>query len=424
MSATPPLKPGHPQSGPILVLNSGSSSLKAGLFVPDTDKAANFAGERPILLAQASGIGQGGGTLSIRDASGRELARSDHALGSQEEAFEAIAAALREHARSGDPVAVGHRIVHGGPKLRQHTRLTPGVLETLDQSVHFAPLHLPGSLALVRRAEALYPQAVQVACFDTAFHRTMPAIAKALPIPREYAAEGVERFGFHGLSYESLVAQLRSEAAPLPDRIVMAHLGSGSSLCAVRRGRSVDTTMSLTPSGGILMATRSGDIDPGSLFFMARTGRLSIDELEALVNHQSGLVALGEGTGDMQQLEKAMADPEADPKQREAATLAFQSFAVAIAKAVSALVISLRGLDLLVFTGGIGEHSAALRASVVDYLAPYGFRLDQAANAAHASAIGAVNSKVTLRILPAQEDLLIASHTRSLCAASHSAATI
>ena len=406
----------HAPFRPILVLNSGSSSLKAGLFVPD--RTANFAGERPILLAQASGIGQGGGTLSIRDASGRELAHSDHTLGSQEEAFEAVAAALREQADGKDPVAVGHRIVHGGPKLRQHTRLTQDVLQTLEQSVHFAPLHLPGSLALVRRAECLYPRAVQVACFDTAFHRTMPAIAKALPIPREYAAAGVERFGFHGLSYESLVAQLRSKPAPLPERIVMAHLGSGSSLCAVRRGQSVDTTMSMTPSGGILMATRSGDVDPGVLFFMARAGRLSIDDLESLVNHQSGLLALGEGTGDMQQLEKVMADPGADPKRREAASLAFQSFATAIAKAVSALVISLRGLDLLIFTGGIGEHSAALRAAVVDFLAPYGFRLDQAANAAHAAAIGAANSKVALHILPAQEDLMIASHTRALCAAS------
>ncbi len=415
MSADSP-RPNGLELGPILVLNSGSSSLKAGLFVQD--RAANFAGERPVLLAQASGIGQGGGTLSIRDAAGKEIAQTDHALGSQNEALEAVATAVREHAGDREPVAIGHRIVHGGPKLRQHTRLTKEVLKVLEQSVHFAPLHLPGSLELVRRAEALYPQAMQVACFDTAFHRTMPAIARALPVPREYAAEGVERYGFHGLSYESLVAQLRSEATPLPERIVMAHLGSGSSLCAVRRGQSVDTTMSMTPTGGILMATRTGDIDPGVLFFMARAGRLSVDGLESLVNHRSGLLALGEGTGDMQQLQKTMADPRADAKLRDAASLAFQSFAVAIAKQVAALVVSLRGLDLLVFAGGIGEHSAALRAAVIDNLAPYGFRLNVAANAAHASEIGAVNSKVLLRILPAQEDLVIAAHTRALCIAS------
>ncbi len=237
-------------------------------------------------------------------------------------------------------------------------------------------------------------------------------------MPREYAAEGVRRYGFHGLSYESIVAQLRRGPAPLPDRIVIAHLGSGSSLCAVLRGHSVDTTMSMTPSGGILMATRTGDIDPGVLFFMARTGKLSIDALESLVNHRSGLHALGDGTGDMQQLEKTMADPQAPPELRDAAALAFGSFAVAVAKEIAALVVSLRGLDLLVFTGGIGEHSAALRAAVIDSLAPYGLRLDAAANAAHCPTIGAANSKVPLHILPAQEDLVIAAHTRVLCAAS------
>jgi acetate kinase len=408
MSPTPDLRNAILNS--ILVLNSGSSSLKAGLFV--RDETANFAGERAVLVAQANGINQGGGTLAIRDDSGRELASTQHALGSQGEALESIAAAFKQHSPESAPYAIGHRIVHGGPKLQQHVRLTPAVLETLRQSIHFAPLHLPGAIRIVEQAGKLYPNAQQVACFDTTFHRTMPPVAKRLPIPEEYAAQGVERYGFHGLSYESLVGQLRAEPARLPDRIVCAHLGGGSSLCAVLRGASVDTTMSLTPAGGVPMATRTGDIDPGVLFFLGREGRLSVDALETLVNHKSGLAAVSGGSGDMQQLEKSMTDESGDVQKR--AALAFAIFATAIAKQIAALTVTLAGLDLLVFTGGIGEHSAALRAAVVERLAPFGLRLDGTANRQHAENIHSPASKVPVRILAAEEDLVIAAHTRRL----------
>ncbi len=357
---------GIDEQGAVLVLNSGSSSLKAGLFVPDAE--ANFAGERAVMTAQASGIGQGGGSLSIceftgADPSGREIASLAHAAGSQEEALESIAVALRQHGGEPAPVAVGHRIVHGGPRLQQHTPLTPAVLETLRQSIHFAPLHLPGAIHLVEQAGRLYPKTPQVACFDTVFHRNMPPVAKRLPVPREFAAEGVQRYGFHGLSYESLMGQLRAEPSRLPDRIVCAHLGGGSSLCAVLRGVSVDTTMGLTPAGGIPMATRTGDLDPGVLFFLARSARLSVDALEVLVNHKAGLAAIAEGGGDMQQLVKAMGDPA--NSARADAALAFAVFSTAVAKQIAALTVSLAGLDLLVFTGGIGEHSSDVRAAVV-----------------------------------------------------------
>ena len=406
--------PGTASADAILVLNSGSSSLKAGLFVPSMqgDGQANFAGERAVLAAEASGIGQGGGTLSIQGADGKQLASTGHALGTQQEALVSIAAALKEHA--GEPRAIGHRIVHGGPKLRQHTLLTPAVFETLRQSIHYAPLHLPGALQLVEQAGTLYPRVPQVACFDTTFHRTMPPVARRLPIPEQFAAEGVERYGFHGLSYESLVAQLRVGPERLPDRIVLAHLGSGSSLCAVLRGASVDTTMGLTPAGGIPMATRTGDIDPGVLFFLARAGRLSVDALEPLVNHQAGLAAIAQGSGDMQQLEKARNDPDASAAARAKAALAFAIFATAIAKQIAALTVSLAGLDLLVFSGGIGEHSAPLRAAVLDRLAPFGVRFDPDANARHAANIETQASKVPVRILPAEEDLVIAAHTRRI----------
>ena len=399
-------------SDTVLVLNSGSSSLKAGLFAPDA--GTNFAGERPLFVAQASGIGQGGGKFSIHDASGQELASGSRTLPSQEEALDAVAEALREHAGDRPPFAVGHRIVHGGPRLREHRLLTDEVLRTLENAIHFAPLHLPASLALIAQAERQYPEAQQVVCFDTTFHQTMSPVAKSLPVPAEYATKGVERYGFHGLSYESLVAQLREEP-PLPERIVLAHLGSGSSLCAVLRGKSIDTTMGLTPSGGVVMATRTGDLDPGVLFFLGRAGHLSIDALEKLVNHDAGLAALSGGTGDMQHLEQTMGDREASTGARAQAALAFDSFAVSIAKAIAGLVVSLHGLDLLVFAGGIGEHSASLRAAVLERLTPYGFRLNPEANGRHAAFIHTPQSKVPIRILPAEEDLVISAHTRRLC---------
>ncbi len=397
-------------SGPVLVLNSGSSSLKAGVFTHEP--GANFAGERALLTAHASGIGQGGGSLSIRGADGAELAVGRHTLASQEDALREIARALKEHAAEQVPRAIGHRIVHGGPRLMEPTRLTPDVLATLQESIHFAPLHLPGSLRLIEQASRLFPELPQVACFDTAFHRTLPPVARQLPVARPYAEAGLLRYGFHGLSYESLIGQLTVGGERLPDRIVLAHLGSGSSLCAVLRGASVDTTMGMTPSGGIPMATRTGDLDPGALLFMARQGRLSLDALEAEVNHHAGLAGLTNGNGDLQEIEKNMKG--GSPDERAAATLAFSIFATAIAKQVVALTISLRGLDLLVFAGGIGEHSAALRAAVVDRLAPFGIRLDPQANADPHGTIHATGSKVPVQILPAQEEVVIASHTRRL----------
>ncbi len=393
-------------SGPVLVLNSGSSSLKAGLFAPEV--GVNFAGERALLTAHADGIGQGEASLSIRDAAGKELASEKRPLGSQGDALEAVAAALRDHGAEHPPAAVGHRVVHGGPRLWAPTLLTPGVLRTLEQSIHFAPLHLPGSLRLIAQAGRLFPALPQVACFDTAFHRTLPPVARQLPVPRAYAEAGLIRYGFHGLSYESLVGRLRAEPARLPDRIVFAHLGSGSSLCGALRGVSIDTTMGMTPSGGVPMSTRTGDLDPGALLFMARQGRLSLDELEAEVNHRAGLAGLSGLSGDLRQIEAERS------RGNRTAALAFDAFASGIAKQVVALTVSLRGLDLLVFAGGGGEHSAALRAAVVDRLAPFGIRIDAAANAAHAGRIDAASSRVAIRILPAQEDLVIAAHTRRL----------
>ena len=392
----------------ILVLNSGSSSLKAGLF--SAAAGVNFAGERALLTASAAGLGSsGGGTLVVEDGDGRELAREDHSLASAEEALAAVARALARHGDS--PAAISHRIVHGGPHLHAPVQLSTDVLATLRRSIHFAPLHLPESLRLIETAAELYPTTPQFGCFDTAFHATMPPASTRLPIPSAYARQGLRRYGFHGLSYESLIAQLRFSGAPLPERIVCAHLGGGSSLCAVYRGQSVDTTMGFTPAGGVPMATRTGDLDPGVLIFLARAHRLSVDQLESLVNTGCGLAAIC-GTGDMQQLEAMRSGANAEAAKN--AELAFSIYSTAVAKSIAALTVSLGGLDLLVFAGGIGEHSAPLRAAVLSQLAMFGIRFDADANQRNAERLDAPGGKVPIRIVRAEEDLVIAGHTRKL----------
>jgi acetate kinase len=406
------------------VLNSGSSSLKAGVFV--RDQHARIAGERAVVSAEASGIGKPGGRLSMHDADGKELSSALPKLDSQDDALAAITDGLRRLDSSFQPIGIGHRIVHGGPSLREHSCLTETVLAALKASVHYAPLHLPGSLRLIEQSQKLYPGVEQVVCFDTAFHQTMPEVAKRLPVPERFVREGVRRYGFHGLSYESLLAQLRAEQKPLPERIVLAHLGSGSSLCAVHHGESVDTTMGMTPCGGVPMSTRTGDLDPGVLLFLARGHGLSIDALEQLVNHEAGLAAIAENSGDMQEIIQTMqpktgqsaADQNAERASRRSqqAALAFDIYTTSVAKTIASLTVSLRGLDLLVFAGGIGEHSSEVRSAILEKLGPFGIAYSTEANQHHAGTISGEHSKVPVRILSAEEDLVIAGHTRRILA--------
>ncbi len=366
----------------LLALNSGSSSLKLGLY---------RAGEADVeLLASGSaeGIGRAEGSLQLRSAQGEMLLQQGHVLESQAEALRHLTQAISGHFQAA-PLAVGHRFVHGGPHLREHQIVTPAVRAQLEAAVHFAPLHLPQSLRLLDQATQLYPQAVPVACFDTAFHRTLPPVAQHLPLPEALFRKGILRYGFHGLSYESIVHRLGDA---LPARAVFAHLGSGSSLVAVRDGASVDTTMGLTPTGGIPMSTRSGDLDPGVLLYLLRNEQATADSLETLLNGHAGLTALSGGEADMQAL---LARSDAP------AALAVEAFCLAVAKTVGAYAAVLGDLDLLVFTGGIGEHSAEIRRRVLGQL---GF-LSLADPAAAASRV---------RVLSAEEELQIARHCRAL----------
>lgn len=282
----------------ILVLNSGSSSLKFGLFT----HSMHAGGDETLLLeGSAEGIGRGDGSLRIKSPDGRVLVQEQDVLESQTDALQKLARVLAEQ-KHGRPAAVGHRVVHGGPHLRTHQRLTPEVRQRLQDAVHFAPLHIPPALALIDEATKIFGDAAHFACFDTAFHSTLPARAAQLALPRRYAEAGVIRYGFHGLSYESLVTRL---GADLPPRAVFAHLGNGSSLCALQDGESVDTSMGLTPTGGVPMGTRSGDLDPGVLLYLMRVEKLNADALETLLNRQSGLAGYADGESDMQALEKA-----------------------------------------------------------------------------------------------------------------------
>jgi acetate kinase len=347
--------------GPILALNSGSSSLKFGLYQPGATD------EQPLLTGSADGIGRDNGSLRILSSDGKPLLQRDCIHQSQGDALNTLAATIREHTQSA-PVAVGHRIVHGGPNLYRHQIITPQVLDQLRSATHFAPLHIPQALSLITAAQSIFPSAAQFACFDDAFHQAIPEVASHFALPQRYFDEGIRRYGFHGISYESLVHHF---GARLPKRAIFAHLGNGSSLCALRNGVSIDTTMGLTPTGGIPMGTRSGDLDPGVLLYLLRNEKLSADSLEDLLNHQSGLFALSSGESDVKTLEERA--HAGDTK----ACFALDVFAVSVRKTIGAYMALLGGVDLLVFTGGIGEHSSRIRSAATHGLDSLGLTPDK-----------------------------------------------
>ena len=368
------------KDGLILVLNSGSSSLKFGIYRPgETD-------EEPMLTGSAEGVGRDDGSLHIRSSDGTSLSQRECIHESQSDALNALAAAIREHIDN-MPLAVGHRVVHGGPNLRRHQIITPQVLDELRSATHFAPLHIPQALSLIAAAQSIFPSAAQYACFDDAFHQTIPEIACRFALPQRYFDAGIRRYGFHGISYESLVHHF---GAALPKRAIFAHLGNGSSLCALQNGASIDTTMGLTPTGGIPMATRSGDLDPGVILYLLRNQKLEADKLEDLLNHESGLFALSSGEGDVKALEERARSN--DPKAR----LALDVFTISVRKTIGAYLALLGGVDLLVFTGGIGEHSAHVRSSATQGLESLGLTADK------------------VQIVPTQEERQIARHCREM----------
>ena len=311
---------------------------------------------------------------------------------------------------------IGHRIVHGGPALRQHCRIDDAVLRQLQEGAAFAPLHTPAALALIRFAQVHYPGIPQVACLDTQFHADLPEVARVLPIARELLSEGMQRYGFHGLSLESIVRQLGDA---LPQRLVVAHLGNGASITAVMAGRSIDTSMGMTPSGGVIMGTRSGDLDPGVLVYLMREKKFDASRLETFVDQRSGLLGISGLSGDMRRLHEAAAS-------NRDARLVIEMFCYSVRKQVAAMVAVLGGLDMFVFTGGIGENDVEVRANVCAGLAWCGIGLDESRNRCAGESAGLISSgasRCQVRVLVAQEDEQIARHAWALLAPASWAVT-
>jgi acetate kinase len=384
---------------PLLVVNSGSSSLKFGLFVGHASEI------RPSYHGEIEEIGSPEARIWLRSAAGDLLSDQRRAVPTHADALRLVAAKLSS-LRLPSLAAVGHRIVHGGPDLREHQKITPQVLEKLEAAAHFAPLHVPAALALIRAARNFFPSVPQFACFDTAFHRTLPEAAARFPLPEKFWSAGVHRYGFHGLSCESILHALGTS---LPARVIVAHLGNGASITAIAGGMSVDTTMGLTPTGGIIMGTRSGDLDPGVLLHILRGNGNNVAELEEVLDRQSGLVGISGVSRDMRQLHQASSGPRA--------RLAIEMFARSAKKAIAGFVAVLGGLDLLVFTAGIGEHDAGVRAEICGGLQCFGLYLDEQANQLNLESISSAQSRVLVRILPSEEEIQIARHTYRLLSA-------
>ncbi|HEY7041536.1 MAG TPA: acetate/propionate family kinase [Methylomirabilota bacterium] len=375
----------------VLCLNAGSSSLKFSIYQDDDRARAEGAVEEIGREGARAWIKRDGG--AAEKISGRF---ADHHA-----AVMAVFDLLARHALP-EPAGVGHRLVHGGEAHAAPERVTPALLAALRRVIPLAPLHMPSGLAGVEAIAARYPAVPQVVCFDTAFHRSLPDVARRLALPSSLPPVALRRFGFHGLSYEYVVSRLGAGSG----RMVIAHLGNGASMAAVRDGRSVDTTMGLTPAGGFMMGTRTGDLDPGVLTYLMREAGYDADRLDRLVNRESGLLGVG-GSADMKTLlERGDHDPEA---ARAVAMFCYQA-----RKTIGALAAALGGLDTLVFTGGIGERAAPVRAAICEGLGHLGITLDPGRNATHAETVSAPASPCVVRVVDTNEELMIARHCRAV----------
>jgi len=387
---------------PVLVLNSGSSSIKFSMY-----EAGD--GQRNRLFEGAvDGIGTDLGKFWIKDADGKKLVDKTPAVPTRAVAFGLVVDVLN----SGDfprPAAIGHRTVCGGPTVRENQRITPKLVDEIESYAALAPLHTPIAVYIMREALRLFPGIPNFAVLDTYFHRKLSEVVTHMPIPAEYAAIGVRRYGYHGISYESIVYQLQPN---VPERMIVAHLGNGASISAIRRGECLDTSMGLTPSGGIISGTRTGDIDPGVLIFILKkiaettpNAADAADKLETVASKKAGLLGISELSNDMRDLRDAIKDGNAQ------ARLAVDKFVWTIQKWIGSYFVELGGLDMLVFTGGIGENDITSRAEICAGLEALGIELDDNRNNVRGAAvISSARSRVTVRVIPPAEDLMIVNH--------------
>ena len=388
-----PVKSANPR---ILTINGGSSSIKFALF------EAGEAVTR-IMGGAIERIGSPDASLRVKgtklaDDFSKPVTAPDHtaAIGALMEWLEKIDGGAAV-------TAVGHRVVHGGPDYWEPQRFTPQMMDSLRSLMPFSPLHLTQEILLTEAIGRRFPDLPQVACFDTAFHRNMPRVALQLPIPRRYEALGVRRYGFHGLSYAFLMSDLKSRvgAEAARGRVILAHLGNGASLAAVRNGKPVDTSMGFTPASGLLMGARCGDIDPGLMAYLARTEQMSAQQFDDMANTQSGLLGLSETSSDMREL---LSLETQDVRAAEAVAL----FCYQARKWIGAFAAALGGVDQLVFAGGVGENSPVIRARICDGLGFLGIEVDQQRNLANAPLISAEGGRVDVRVIRTDEELMIA----------------
>jgi len=384
----------------ILVVNTGSSSVKCGLF--------EAAGGEPVRLARVHGDRQDDGCLITITTAAGETTRERIGLPAGSAAQAAMLEGVLPRAvaaAGGRVIAVGHRVVHGGLEFPGPVIVDGAVLARLARLEPLAPLHQPGNLAGIRMAAAMLPEAVQVACFDTAFHRTCPPEAMRFAIPRRWHEAGIRRYGFHGLSYESVVGQLPAITGAIPARAIIAHLGAGASLCGVCEGRSIATTMGFTPLDGLVMATRCGRIDPGAVLHLILAEGLAAAELERILSRESGLLGVSGISGDMRTLLESD-----EPRAAEAVEL----FCRRVVEEIGSLVAVLGGLDTLVFTAGIGEHAPLIRERICGRLDWLGLALDSEANAANGPRLSTAASRVAAWVIPTDEEGVIAAHAAGL----------
>jgi acetate kinase len=380
----------------ILTINGGSSSVKFALF----------AGNCPLKALLQGGIeriGLPGATLSLKGSNpinnlSRAITASDHNA-----ALNSVMDCIEEHSQNHDLTAIGHRVVHGGPKYSKPRIIDPKLIQELRRLSPFDPEHLPDEIILIEAVQRRYPHLPQVACFDTAFHHDLPRVAQLLPIPRRYEAQGVRRYGFHGLSYTFLMGELaRLDGTEVArGRVILAHLGNGASLAAVQDGKSIDTSMSFTPAAGVPMGTRSGDLDPGLVSYLARTERMSPETFAKMVNFESGLLGVSETSSDMREL--------LDCETRdERAAEAIMLFCYQVKKWIGAFTAALGGVDTLIFAGGIGENASEVRARICDGLGFLGIDLDRQRNAKSEPLISSDASRVRIRVIHTDEEIVIA----------------
>jgi acetate kinase len=371
----------------ILCVNAGSSSLKFSLFEGEN----RFNGSLT------------GGVLKIEDQNGQSIHQQSDIKQTEDGVKIIIDWVINQSLQL---AAIGHRLVQGGMAHRAPELITEKLLADLEKVQELDPGHLPGEMALIRLFQSSFPETPQVACFDTWFHRDLPGQVKYYPLPEKFGEHGLIRYGFHGLSYEYVLQKLVKEIpASKTQKIIIAHLGSGASITAIENGTSVDTTMGLTPAGGLVMSSRLGDIDPGALLFLLRQEHLSVDELDELINKRSGLKALA-GSGDLEEL---LEREKHDPKAAEAVHL----FCYTARKFIGALAAGLGGLHMLIFTGGTGENSPVIRERICEGLAFIGIRLDPEANLQD-EIISAASSRVMVRVIKTDEEWMIAKHTRQI----------